>query len=306
MSWSPIGNATNGGANPTAASTVLASGITIAVGDIVVVCAGGAGSSDTFASDTLADDIGNIYTQEGHAFDGVNHQGNCFYYSIATHSGAPTLTATYNVSRAFRNVDVSVYRASAGTVSLDASAIHATANSGSGTDGMVASAATPTQDNDLAVAIMGATGGSFTAWAAGTGYTLDSDTITNGYDMIESKSLGAGTSGVAQTPTATVGAVVPYGAATFLFKAAVSSIAAFLVYGHTGLDRIQNIETYLNVNIAGWLPYTSTGLDRLANIEAFLTSNPVNSVTFLPYGKTGTDRLWNIESYLLSATGSSG
>lgn len=225
MSWSKVGSATNGGANPSAASTALATGISVSVGDVIVACAGGDGATDTFASDTLADSLGNTYTQLGHAYDSVNHQGNCFYYTIATHAGTPTVTATYNVSRQFRNVDVVVYRASAGTVTLDASAVKATSNSGTGTDGMAASAATPTQDNDLAVAIFGATGGTFTAWAAGTGYTLDSETITNGYDMIESKSLGAGTSGVAQTPTATVGAVVPFGAATFLFKSTNITIA---------------------------------------------------------------------------------
>ena len=160
---------------------------------------------------------------------------------------------------------------------------------------------TPTLSTDFVLAWI-ICGGHVNAGPAG--FTLRENTNFGGNGTADDLAVTGG-SPLTATWTASNNTNV-LGVDIFTPATPAASSPAFLVYGHTGLDRIQNIETYLNVNIAGWLPYTSTGLDRLANIEAFLTSNPVNSVTFLPYGKTGTDRLWNIESYLLTATSSSG
>ena len=86
---------------------------------------------------------------------------------------------------------------------------------------------------------------------------------------------------------------------------AAASVAPFYLFGHTGTDRIWNIEGWLISNTTGFtVQPTYNGTDRLWNIESFLQANPVNSVTFTL--GNGTDRIWNIESYLLSATGSSG
>lgn len=157
--------------------------------------------------------------------------------------------------------------------------------------------------------------GSAIVAAAGNSTNLLTSTPTN--PLIEAHDFGNG--GFSQT----VGYQIQASAGTYTsagtwssaasgtvnavaYKAAAGSAVAFLVYGHTGLDRLANIEAYLKANNTGWLPFTATGLDRITNIEAVLTGTPVNSVTFLPYGKTGTDRLWNIESYLLAASSSSG
>ena len=79
----------------------------------------------------------------------------------------------------------------------------------------------------------------------------------------------------------------------------------FILYGHTGLARLNNIEQWLHDNTSFlWADHKTeyTELNRLVNIEQYLIANPVGT-PFMVGDRAGTDRLWAIESYLLAATG---
>ena len=84
----------------------------------------------------------------------------------------------------------------------------------------------------------------------------------------------------------------------------IARLPLFLLYTHTGLSRIDNIEQWLSDNTT-FVRYIHTGLDRIDNIEIYLKENPVAPV-FYPGPQAGTDRIWAIEGHLLEGTGSGG
>lgn len=81
----------------------------------------------------------------------------------------------------------------------------------------------------------------------------------------------------------------------------LAALQPFLLYIHTGTDRLWNIERWL-IDNDGYRVANFHGLDRIASIEQHLAGNPVNSFTFVPFGRTGIDRLWGIEQYLIAAS----
>lgn len=214
---------------------------------------------------------------------------------LPSNSGTTALTATASISGSVTARGFAIHEYSGGLRSLEAHAESMKAgipNPSSATE-------TPAAATDLVFSWI-VCGGSESAVAGGFTRREVVGFGSNGTADITSPSAGVGVA--AQWTTSTNDNIV----GIEVFSLPANTVAAFLVYGHTGLARVENIEAWLNANMAGWLPATQRGLNRLNNIEDFLTSNPVNSVTFLPYGKTGTDRMWNIESYLLSATSSNG
>lgn len=304
MSWSTV---TGGLATSLTGSNTTKLGVTLGAiqkNDLIVVHGTrGTGASNDAASDTLVDTISSSYTQSVVAWQSTNLQVGELWYAIAPSAGSPSLTWTFP-SHSFDAMTVEVYRSTAGAPTLDTSASFQGSTANANPDDASVGPITTAAASELVASGFQNTSGA-AAVSAGTGQTSDQATAGTGGNQIFQHLVQANAGSV--TPTASMGgSAVGYTAVTAAFKEAAASVAAFLVYGHTGLDRIASIEAWLKTNVAGWLPFTATGLDRLANIEAFLAANNVNSVTFLPYGKTGTDRLWNIESYLLSATGSSG
>lgn len=151
--------------------------------------------------------------------------------------------------------------------------------------------------------------GSITHSDSGSGTISLSGASSQSLASIDARSgtitlTGAGSQSISWISSA-VGSIVLTGSAIESFTGA-QQWKPFLLYWHSGHDRLWNIREWLQDNCAGYITYDQTGKSQLDHLEDWLRNNPVSGMQFNDYPSAGTDRLWAIESYLLEATRSDG
>jgi hypothetical protein len=163
------------------------------------------------------------------------------------------------------------------------------------------------------ITLSGTSTQSLSATDAGSGTIVLSGTGVDQYGVIYSDS-GTGTitlsGSIVQAISfvdALTGSISLTGTATESFSGG-SSLNPFLLYRHTGLARLNNIEQWLSDNTSFERAEDGgyTGLSRVLNVYAYLEANPLSGVTFVPYNHAGTDEFWAVEEYLLQVTDSNG
>lgn len=283
-------------AGPAGSATTIPVTLTsaVTVGNTLVV---GVGWGTTAAvSPTVTDNLGNVYTLQDSDTVVVDNQRMATYVAPVTVGGACTVTYNIGASCDFRTIVVGEY-SSVGAV--DKHAITNNATGSVATDGVTSPSVTTTSDGQTAVGIFLDSSGT-TTYAAGTGFNAVRENV-NGHTLEDRTQTSAG----AIAATETWGLAHHYLAAVVTLKAA-SSLAPFLLYNHSGTDRLWNIESWMVTNHPTYKLPTRTSLSRISNIEQALTDSPLNSTTFYPGNRAGTDRLWAIEQYLLAVSGSTG
>lgn len=154
---------------PSVGTIAVAQGSNPTAGNLLLVFV----SSETVTtSPTVADSLGNTFTEIAGAKNTVGAKCTAFYAKQIIGGGANTVTATLNSADTNRTILVAEYGNIFTSTPLDAAVANQQVAPGTGTDAITSTAVTLVQSNELFVCFCIATAGSFVAFTAGTGFTL--------------------------------------------------------------------------------------------------------------------------------------